>query len=452
MLYASIETREFQEALDTLLNSPTFERAERLKRFLSFVCNLVLAGRSDEINEHLIGIEVFDRKADYTPSEDSIVRRQAHALRKKLEEYYLHEGRDSRVRIELPLGHYAATFHWMEEPETFEPTPAAVSPTPLVTSRLSHWAIGALIAAGVGLFLFGWLAGHASKTSAPMSSLSDLSPSMRLIWRSWLGDTSGVTICLTTPKTIVVKYYPEQHPDRAPEQQIPAESLEALHLRQFFGFPTGGEITEYPSIGQAKMGEAVAAVRLASLLASRHIPIKVQHSSSLGWDQVRNENLIVFGHSESTPWIDRLTAGYPVRTQPSLGALPRRITVEHPTANERSVYSMNEDHPGHMYVLISMLPGIDGQHRLLIVSGLSGMATQFGAEFLTVPEHVDALAAALRAAGAKPDRQTYFQAVLHVDVRDNTIPLKGNIELVRTFDRAPDLDAVALTASGSHTD
>jgi hypothetical protein len=104
MSCVSVTATEFREALETILSSATFERAERLRRFLRFVCELVLAGRGEEINEHLIGIEVFDRGADYSPSDDSIVRRQAHALRKKLEEYYRNEGRESRIRIELPLG------------------------------------------------------------------------------------------------------------------------------------------------------------------------------------------------------------------------------------------------------------------------------------------------------------------------------------------------------------
>ena len=426
---------EFREALEAVLNSATFERAERLKRFLRFVCEWVLAGKAEEINEHLIGIEVFDRRADYSPSEDSIVRRQAHALRKKLEEYYREEGRESRVRIDLPLGHYAAVFRQIEEDRP-QPVP---HPTPRPRAR-----IGAIAAGVLGIFALGWLAGHFGRAMGSTVFAADMPASMRTLWHDWLNDPSGVTICLTSPRTMIVKYYPGQRPESRQEQFIPNSSTRARGLREFFSLPSGGELTEYPSVGQAKMGEAVAAVRLTSLLASHHVPVRIEHASFLAWNQARNDNLIVFGHSESTPWVDRLLAGYPVRTEAGNGTLPKRITVSHPNSGERAMYTVDESRLDEMYVLVSMVPGIDGYHRLLVISGLSGMASQFGAEFLTTPAHVDALESALRAAGADAGRNTYFQVVLKVNVHNNTIPLKGRIQLVRIIEHPPESGAVAV--------
>jgi hypothetical protein len=167
------------------------------------------------------------------------------------------------------------------------------------------------------------------------------------------------------------------------------------------------------------------------------VPVRVEPASFLEWNHARNDNLIVFGHSESTPWVDRLLAPYPIRTQASLGSLPKRIVVTSPREGERTMYAVDEYNPEELYVLISMVPGLDGEHRLLAVSGLSGMAAQYGAEYLTTPSHVEALAEALRRAGADPRRPTYFQAVLQVRVHKNAIPLAGKIELVRLIDRAP---------------
>jgi hypothetical protein len=423
---------DFREALESVLSSATFERAERMKRFLRFVCELVLAGRGEEINEHLIGIEVFDRRTDYSPSEDSIVRRQAHALRKKLDEYYRNEGKDSRVRIELPLGHYAAAFRCLEQDLAPPETPSVVPDSRPTWSR-SH--VATFAAGCVFLFLLELAAGHLPRTSNATVFASDMPAPMRWLWHDWLADPSGATICLTTPRTMVVKYYPVPHPEIKTEDPIPETSPRARRLRTFFALPPGGELTDYPSVGQAKMGEAVAAIKLTSLLASHHIPVRVEHSSFLAWNQARNENLIVFGHSESTPWVDRLLSGYPVRTEASSGTLPRRITVSNPKTGERAMYTLDEDHQDDQYVLVSMVPGIDGEHRLLAISGLSGMASQFGAEYLTTPSHVEALAAALRAAGAQPDQTTFFQTVLRVNVRNNTVPLRGSIEMVRIVDK-----------------
>jgi hypothetical protein len=128
----------------------------------------------------------------------------------------------------------------------------------------------------------------------------------------------------------VVKRYPELLAESKIEEPIPESSPRARTLREFFHLPPGGALVEYPSMGQAKMGEAIAAIRLASLFAAHGAPIQVEHASFLEWNQARNENLIVFGHSESTPWIDRLIAGYPLRTEASYGSLPKRITGGRP--------------------------------------------------------------------------------------------------------------------------
>src|SRR5689334_24918903 len=110
-----VSADEARAELDRVLRGAAFQRAERLQKFLQFVCELTLKGEASRINEYLIGSEVFQRGADYSPNEDSIVRRQAHTLRRKLQEHYEADGRDSPVRIELPTGGYIPIFRRREE-------------------------------------------------------------------------------------------------------------------------------------------------------------------------------------------------------------------------------------------------------------------------------------------------------------------------------------------------
>jgi L-aspartate-alpha-decarboxylase len=69
-----------------------------------------LEGRSHEINEYSIGVEVYDRPTAFDPRIDSTVRVEAGRLRAKLREYYEAEGRDSAIRIQLPKGSYSPSF------------------------------------------------------------------------------------------------------------------------------------------------------------------------------------------------------------------------------------------------------------------------------------------------------------------------------------------------------
>ncbi|HEV8148317.1 MAG TPA: tetratricopeptide repeat protein [Bryobacteraceae bacterium] len=90
-----------------IIASRVLVRSERLARFLQFTVEETLAGHSDQLKEFVIGMEVFDRRDNYDPRLDPIVRVEARRLRSKLAKYYEFEGRDDAIRIEYPKGGYA---------------------------------------------------------------------------------------------------------------------------------------------------------------------------------------------------------------------------------------------------------------------------------------------------------------------------------------------------------
>ena len=102
--------------VDKMLASRVFARSERLCRFLRFCVELTLEEKSDQLKEQLVGVEVFDRKGDYDPRTDPIVRVEARRLRSKLKEYYTSSGRPDCVLIELPKGAYVPSFR-MRSPQ-----------------------------------------------------------------------------------------------------------------------------------------------------------------------------------------------------------------------------------------------------------------------------------------------------------------------------------------------
>lgn len=81
-----------------------------MQRFLSFIVDRTLAGRSEDLKEYTIGVEVFDRSTDYDPRIDSIVRVEARRLRRKLREYYSGPGSNSPITITIPEGSYVPQF------------------------------------------------------------------------------------------------------------------------------------------------------------------------------------------------------------------------------------------------------------------------------------------------------------------------------------------------------
>jgi hypothetical protein len=95
-----------RKELDRVLASSGFSRNERLSRFLRFIVERHLEGRDSDLKESVIAIEVFGRKPDYDPKQDSIVRSEAARLRSRLVEYFVGEGSRDSIVIELPKGGY----------------------------------------------------------------------------------------------------------------------------------------------------------------------------------------------------------------------------------------------------------------------------------------------------------------------------------------------------------
>jgi serine/threonine-protein kinase len=98
------------DQLTRILASDTFQQADRLKRFLTFVVKEALAGRQDDLKEYVIGVRVFRKEETFDPRTDPIVRVQARRLRAKLARYYREEGLTDALIIDLPKGGYAPVF------------------------------------------------------------------------------------------------------------------------------------------------------------------------------------------------------------------------------------------------------------------------------------------------------------------------------------------------------
>lgn len=95
--------------LDQALSSPLFRNAERQSRFLRFVVDAALQSPEAIIKEFDIGIAVYDRRSDYDPRTDPIVRVEAARLRARLREYY-EVTPPERIRIDIPKGRYVPRF------------------------------------------------------------------------------------------------------------------------------------------------------------------------------------------------------------------------------------------------------------------------------------------------------------------------------------------------------
>jgi TolB-like protein len=95
--------------LDTLRQSCSFRRSQRLFSLLAFLVEETLAGRGSSLKELVIGDALYSRTSPYDPRVDSTVRVEARRLRRKLIAHYEGPGHNAPLRIVLPSAGYQPT-------------------------------------------------------------------------------------------------------------------------------------------------------------------------------------------------------------------------------------------------------------------------------------------------------------------------------------------------------
>jgi len=94
--------------VNRIITSQTFYNKEVLKSLLEFLHSATEKGLS--LKEVDIAFDFFRRKDSFIPGDDTIVRVNIHKLRQLLGLYYLEEGKDDKIRIQIPKGSYALSF------------------------------------------------------------------------------------------------------------------------------------------------------------------------------------------------------------------------------------------------------------------------------------------------------------------------------------------------------
>jgi len=189
--------REEKAALDAVFASGIFQRAPNMARLLSYVCAKYFEGQQDQLKEYNIAVEAFGRSPDFDQERDSIVRVEAHRLRKRLIEFYEREGVTHKVRIVMPVGHYVPQFVRRLPEEKAEarpmnspgesvrergastpPVPASAVKDVIETPKRPAWlwrtlaGAAALLVCGIVVFLVVW----SRPASLPVAATAAIAP------------------------------------------------------------------------------------------------------------------------------------------------------------------------------------------------------------------------------------------------------------------------------------
>lgn len=125
--WGEAEKEKIRASVANVLASSLFSGSPRQQRFLDYLVTNTLNGEANRLKGYTIAIDVFDRKQDFDPSIDAIVRVEATRLRNKLREYYDDLGRNDEFIIEFPKGGYAVQINHQLQNKSFNKLTADTS-------------------------------------------------------------------------------------------------------------------------------------------------------------------------------------------------------------------------------------------------------------------------------------------------------------------------------------
>jgi hypothetical protein len=357
-----LETTEHQRAireqLERILESPGFRNSKRYPNLLRHVVERALQGRTSDLKERTLGIEVFGRTPDYDPAADPVVRVSAGEIRKRIAQYYHESGHESEIRIDLPLGSYLPEFHFPRSERLAEPSIPLEEPVIIAPARQ-----------------FGTAALHSRKLLGAAAialiaiALVSLRPWVRRpsvldqFWAPVFSPSSRVVLCV----------------GRAPLPPGSMATPERLATRpNSIGWP-----------------DVLTLVRLSGLIQSKGQPYQILREDRASFSELQDGPAILIG-AFNDAWTLRLMEGMRFGYRQD-GAVYWITDRQDPSRNQWKTDLSRQDAEGRPlvnedYALISRFLNPRTGRIVVIVAGLYGFGTEAAGRLLTDARQMESLA------------------------------------------------------------
>jgi hypothetical protein len=419
---------EKRAALERVLQSAHFERADQLRHFLRYVCEAELAGHGPELNEHLIGVEALGRPPLYSTTDDSSVRRCAHALRQKLDEAYATDLAGAHVRIELPKGGYQPHFHYAAAAKVATGGGAAGSSEASGPQRgwpsfgpfglLAAFALGAAVSTA---FLWIGLRPAASR----------LDPILIEAWGPLVGPGAKPLICLSAPPHYGILPYPEG-PLPPKVSPLPGTLEITGWWRQHYPFTPGYRLAGHLTSGPIRLGEVMGLVSALRILDQVGAQPEVVAEKYVMLPALRGRNLLLFGNPEYSHATAKLLERAPLTVAYDTSHADRVVCSSGKT--DPKLFTPTRNGLGELtdtLGLITVLPSEGAPDaaplRTVVVSCTNAGGCQAAVEFLASPNSLRGLRDRFRNEGL-PGFPPAYQAVIRSQVFLSSQAISGEYE------------------------
>ena len=360
--------------------SKSFAKSSLLSRFLLYVCDRTLNGRTEEISEQQIGVHVFGRRPQYNPAEDNIVRNYARQLRQRLDAYFEEEGKAEELRLSIPRGTYVPTFARREEdivPAVQEPIP---SPDPVlppgvlieaaaVSQRLRAYMLCGVLLLAVATGALVWMAiPHSVARAEPDSSHVLWSQIFNSRQTFLVPADDGLVMFqnLTGRSVHLADYISRNYLSPAGPLRIDAQNVADLGSQRY-----------------TSVADLNAVLKFSRLSEERSDRVVVRYAGELRMDDLKDSNAVLLGSSYSNPWVELFQRN--MNFEFSYEPRPNQsyITNKHPLAGELTVYANDAVLSSHRtYAVVALSPNLNNTGWVLIIEGLTMAGTQAAVDTL----------------------------------------------------------------------
>lgn len=404
----------FQQ-IDRLTKSHILHSSESLCKLLRYLAEQSLDHPGIAMKEYQIATEVLGRPAGFDPQSDSTVRVQAGRLRVKLAEYYTHEGVDDPIRVELPKGSYALTFH----ARATRPRLSLIPPLPVEAPQKASdvpmiprgWAVTVLILLvllGASLVTSAVLLSQRTRTQSATNPA--IARPYQLFWNRFVTGSQQPWVIFSNGNFV-------GRPETGMRYFNPAKDTRAIILDHYTG-----------------VGEVLAIHQLDHVFSLFNRQLRVKRGALFSLDDAKNTDLIFVGSpSENLTLLDipgtrqfvfqRLDSG------PRKGDLALVNTNPLPGEQKSFLASPANEPTVEDYAVIALVPGIDPSRAILILAGNSTFGTQAAVEYVCRRDSLEELLQRLKV--SKVGDLKPFEALLHVRIIHG-VPVKTDLVSVHT--------------------
>lgn len=417
-----LSAAQIQRQMELILGSKHFRQARSLENFLRYVVARKLAGAENELKEYTIGVEVFQRGADYDPRHDAVVRVRANVLRKRLASYYQEEGAQDELMIELPKGHYVPQFYLRPvSPVSVDLGKLVEEPAPGLLSSLSvaasprgaaPWLIAATFILGL-LTAFAFQHWQGKRILAEKNLVGATQPAVDPaylpLWGKFFEPGVENLLAYGTPQFFVANgVFLRDVGINSPQEAGLGSRLMSLRKASHLDFK--------PTEIYTGVGETHGVYLLTRFFSKAARELRVTRSRMVGWNEMKNANVIFLSSMRFQTLAKELP--YPSDFVINPGIKSTILNLR-PGAGESATYG--GDKSGE-YAVLTVWPGKLHQRRIVILSGSTTWATLAAAEYVTDPEYLRQLNQHLeqcRMKAGSAQHAPYFQALLRAQVKDN---------------------------------